>query len=417
VARDGLGGHGPLRLFPDIAFGTHGYPEKIARRLRAVNMTAWVAAPVAFVFALFQAADDFERLRLPVAINLVDAAIWACVPFLHRFGPTAGTLVLAGTAYVSNFALTALLGSGAGIHLYYIATAALAVLFLGVERIVLSLGVVIVAAVLFVAAHFLLPFNTELVPPETLIANFTISAIATLSILFGVVFYAVRQIGRAEAALEREYARSEALLTNILPPAVAARLKAGGPDVIADSYDESSILFADMAGFTARASETKPVHLVLFLNRVFSEFDRLVERYGLEKIKTTGDAYMVVSGVPEPRPDHAEALALLALDMREAVKAIADSSGRALAIRIGISSGPVVAGVVGTKKFFYDVWGDTVNVASRMESTGEAGKIQISKTTAEKLKNRFTLIERGEVEVKGKGKMRTWFLEGPASAA
>ena len=171
-----------------------------------------------------------------------------------------------------------------------------------------------------------------------------------------------------------------------------------------------------MAGFTARASNTQPVQLVLFLNRVFSAFDRLVERYGLEKIKTTGDAYMVVSGVPEPRADHAESLALLALDMCEAVKTIADAAGNALSIRIGISCGPVVAGVVGTKKFFYDVWGDTVNVASRMESTGEAGKIQVSSSARELLKERFELAERGEIDVRGKGKMRTWFLVGPKAA-
>jgi adenylate cyclase len=230
------------------------------------------------------------------------------------------------------------------------------------------------------------------------------------------VFYAVRAIARAEAAAEREFARSEALLTNILPPAIAARLKRANEPVIADSHAEASILFADLAGFTARAADTLPVKLVLFLNDLFTAFDQLVERYGLEKIKTTGDAYMVVSGVPAPRADHAEALARLALDMRAAVVRIAESSGRALSIRIGISSGPVVAGVVGTKKFFYDVWGDTVNVASRMESTGEPGKIQVSEATYVLLKDAFELEARGEIEVKGKGRMRTWFLTGPRAS-
>ncbi len=133
-----------------------------------------------------------------------------------------------------------------------------------------------------------------------------------------------------------------------------------------------------MAGFTAQASDTTPAELVQFLNRVFSDFDRLVERHGLEKIKTTGDAYMVVSGVPTARPDHAEALAVLALEMREAATEWRDGRGRRVPIRMGMSSGPVVAGVVGTRKFFYDVWGDAVNVAARMETTGAAGKIQVS---------------------------------------
>ena len=189
--------------------------------------------------------------------------------------------------------------------------------------------------------------------------------------------------------------------------------------MIADEYEEASILFADMAGFTARASDTAPDDLVQFLNRVFTDFDRLVERHGLEKIKTTGDAYMVVSGVPVPRPDHAEALAQLALEMRDAAKELRDPHGRGVPIRIGISSGPVVAGVVGTRKFFYDVWGDAVNVASRMETTGAVGKIHVSHETYERLKEDFVLEDCGEIEVRGKGRMRTWFLveQEPAAIA
>ncbi len=402
-----------MRFWPNIAFGTERYPEKIARRLRAVNITVFIAAPVAGAFAVFQALDDFRTLWILVAINGVDALVWGAIPFLHRYGPLAGPLALAGSVYASNFALAAALGSGSGIHLYYIAAAALSVLFFGVERVKLSAAVVTLGAILFVAAQLLLPFNTTLVPPATLIANFIVSAAVTIAVLFAVVFYAVRAIARAEAAAEREFARSEALLVNILPPAIAARLKQSKESVIADSHAEASILFADMAGFTARAADTLPVKLVLFLNDLFTAFDQLVERYGLEKIKTTGDAYMVVSGVPAPRADHAEALARLALDMRAAVTAIAASSGRALSIRIGISSGPVVAGVVGTKKFFYDVWGDTVNVASRMESTGEPGWIQVSEATYALIQDKFDLESRGEIEIKGKGKMRTWFLTGP----
>jgi adenylate cyclase len=406
-----------VRFWPGIAFGTEDYPEKIARRLRAVNITAWIGAPVAAAFALFQALDDWDRLKHVAGINALGAIGFAAVPLLHRFGPLAAPLTLAGAVYASNLALCALLGTESGIHLYYIATAALSVLFLGVERLALSIGVVTLAAILFVIVEFTLPGNTLLVPAMTLRMNFAVSAAVTVAILFAVVFYAVRQIGRAENALEREYARSEALLTNILPPAVAVRLKQGTERVIADSYPEASILFADMAGFTARASDALPVQLVLFLNDLFSAFDRLVERYGLEKIKTTGDAYMVVSGVPQPRPDHAETIARLALDMRDAVQAIAAATGRPLSIRIGISSGPVVAGVVGTKKFFYDVWGDAVNVASRMESTGIAGKIQVSEATYALIKDRFEFEARGEIEVRGKGTMRTWFLLGPKLAA
>ena len=406
-----------MRFWPGIAFGTEGYPEKIARRLRAVNITAWIGAPVAALFAVFQALDDWDRLKLLAGINALDALVWGAVPLLHRFGPLSAPLTLAFSVYASNFALTALLGTDSGIQLYYIATAALSVMFFGVERVALSVCVVAMAAILFVVVHFTLPSDTGMVPALTLRMNFVVSSAVTVAILFAVVFYQVRQIGRAETALEREYARSEGLLMNIIPPAVAARLKLGNEKVIADSYTDASILFADMTGFTARASDTLPVHLVLFLNDLFSAFDRLVERYGLEKIKTTGDAYMVVSGVPEPRPDHAEAIARLALDMRDAVKTIAETTGRELSIRLGISSGPVVAGVVGTKKFFYDVWGDTVNVASRMESTGVADRVQVSEATRTLLKDHFELEDRGEIEVRGKGKMHTWFIIAPKAAA
>jgi len=167
-----------------------------------------------------------------------------------------------------------------------------------------------------------------------------------------------------------------------------------------------------MVGFTSRASDTAPDELVKFLNGVFTRLDALVDLHGVEKIKTTGDAYMVVSGVPEPRRDHAEALADLALDMRNALAGLVDPKGRVVPVRIGIASGPVVAGVVGTRKFFYDVWGDAVNTALRMESTGEAGKVQLAPETKELLKDRFDLEERGLIAVPGKGQMRTWFLIG-----
>ncbi|MDA9408746.1 adenylate/guanylate cyclase domain-containing protein, partial [Bradyrhizobium sp. CCBAU 45384] len=186
---------------------------------------------------------------------------------------------------------------------------------------------------------------------------------------------------------------------------------------VADSYAEASILFADMASFTLRAADTTPEELVSFLNRVFSQLDGLVEQHELEKIKTSGDAYMVVGGVPAGRPDHLHALAGLALDMREALAGLVDGKGRAVPVRIGVATGPVVAGVVGTRKFFYDVWGDAVNVASRMESTGIPGQIQVTDKAYERLKDDFSFERRGPIDVKGKGEMQTWFLIGRKATA
>ena len=234
------------------------------------------------------------------------------------------------------------------------------------------------------------------------------------AILCAVVYYAVREADRAEAVAEREYARSEALLENILPASIASRLKDRTQAVIADRYDEASVLFADMAGFTARASDTTPDELVAFLNSVYTRLDRLVERSGLEKIKTTGDAYMVVSGVPTPRADHAARSPCSHSTSSRTI--VGDPQGRSVPLRIGMASGPVVAGVVGTRKFFYDVWGDAVNIASRMESTSEAGKIQLSEAVYRQLEAEFELEARGLIEIKGKGQMPTWFLVGQKAA-
>jgi adenylate cyclase len=243
-----------------------------------------------------------------------------------------------------------------------------------------------------------------------MLVSLTTNVTGSLAILFAIVFYAIRDAARAEAAAKREYDRSESLLTSILPRSVADRLKLAPGTILVDKYEQASVLFADMADFTARAGEVSPEHLVECLNRVFGEFDRLVARHGLEKIKTSGDAYMVVSGVPRSRRDHAELLADFAIDMRDAAKALPNSQGQPTTIRIGMASGPVVAGVIGTNKMFYDVWGDTVNVASRMETTAPQGQIQVSPESYRLLEDKFVLDKVGPLEIKGKGAMETWLL-------
>jgi PAS domain S-box-containing protein len=220
-------------------------------------------------------------------------------------------------------------------------------------------------------------------------------------------------IGQAELYKQARTAQeqSERLLLNILPEAIAQRLKQS-QQTIADSFEEVTVLFADIVGFTQLSSGIAPDKLVKQLNEIFSTFDRLTQKHGLEKIKTIGDAYMVVGGLPTPRPDHAEAIAQMALDMQQEIHHFTRANGEPLLIRIGINSGPVVAGVIGLNKFIYDLWGDTVNTASRMESQGIPGCIQVTATTYERLRERFVFEERGIVEVKGKGEMMTYFLKG-----
>ncbi|MDA0229417.1 MAG: adenylate/guanylate cyclase domain-containing protein [Proteobacteria bacterium] len=209
-----------------------------------------------------------------------------------------------------------------------------------------------------------------------------------------------------------ERAKADGLLLNILPRKTAQVLKSR-PGVIAEEYDDASVLFADIVDFTGYSSTVRPDQLVTKLNEIFFRFDELTIRHGLEKIKTIGDAYMVAGGVPEPRPDHAEAIANLALDMQSAISEIKKDSGEAFSLRIGIHSGPVVAGVIGKNKFAYDMWGDTVNVASRMESSGAADTIQVTETVYRALSDKYLFSANGTIEIKGKGKMDTYCLLGP----
>ena len=211
--------------------------------------------------------------------------------------------------------------------------------------------------------------------------------------------------------LAEEQEKSERLLLNILPEPIAQRLKQG-EKTIADSFSDVTVLFADLVGFTKISANLSPAELVELLNMIFSCFDELAEKYGLEKIKTIGDAYMVVGGLPTRRKDHAEAIAEMALDMLHKVKEIYSNQEKPLQIRIGINTGAVEAGVIGTKKFAYDLWGDTVNTAHRMESHGIPGMIQVTEDTYNCLANKYIFKERGMIEVKGKGMIRTYLLIG-----
>ncbi|GAB4533257.1 MAG: hypothetical protein Tsb0020_49210 [Haliangiales bacterium] len=222
----------------------------------------------------------------------------------------------------------------------------------------------------------------------------------------------VRELHEQHQLLAQSQQRSASLLRNILPDAVASRLLADG-GIIADRFTDVTVLFADIVGFTPLAAACSPIELVEILNDIVSEFDLLVERHGLEKIKTIGDAYMAAAGLPVPCENHAEVAAAMALDMLDVIEAWRAEHQVPLGLRIGMHSGPVVAGVIGTKKFSYDVWGDTVNVASRMESSGVPGRIQVTDETRRLLAPRFALEERGLIEVKGKGQIATWFLLPP----
>lgn len=243
---------------------------------------------------------------------------------------------------------------------------------------------------------------------------FAANILGVSAVTFLTIRYFVSEKNRTLALLEKEQQKTERLLLNVLPAEIAERLKGEGNMVLADAHEEVSVLFADVVGFTRLSQELPPEEMLGLLNDVFHYFDELVAHYDVEKIRTIGDNYMVAAGVPKPRTDHAQVLAQLALEMNDFVSALQEQMGHRLQFRIGINSGPVIAGVIGQTKFHYDIWGDAVNTASRMESHGEPGKIQITRETKALLDGDFVCRRRGLIEVKGKGKMETWFLEGTA---
>ncbi len=246
--------------------------------------------------------------------------------------------------------------------------------------------------------------NVQPLPNVAILTLFALNLAGTGQLTFLVISYFRAQRDAAER-------RSEKLLLNVLPEPIAARLKRG-EEPIADHHDDITVLFADLAGFTVRSAHETPAETVAVLNEVFSVFDGLVRRYGLEKIRTIGDSYMVAAGVPLARPDHAHAICAMALDVRREVARLNAAHDWDLSFRIGINSGPAVAGIVGREKFHYDLWGDTVNIASRMESHGLPDQIQVTEPVYERLKGDFAFERRGLIEVKGKGPTLTYFLVG-----
>ncbi|KUH65774.1 adenylate cyclase [Mycolicibacterium novocastrense] len=387
------------------------HAERSVRRRRVLDVTAMISAAISAFFGFQGLLVGVEVWWIPV-LSLVSAVAFATIPLLCRFGELVAPLVFFAVAYVTIAIQCIQLGTGSGLQFYFVVAAAIVVIILGIDHIVLASVLSALGAVTVVALEFFVPEDTGIQPDWARTTSFILTVATAWILVVATLWFALREIRRARLAMEAEYERSERLLANILPATIAERLKDPTRTVIADRYDDASILFADIAGYTERASDTNPCDLVRFLDRLYTDLDALVDRHGLEKVKTSGDSYMVVSGVPHPRPDHLEALACLALDMADAVADLRDPRGRKVPLRIGLAAGPVVAGVVGARKFFYDVWGDAVNVASRMETTDVEGRIQVPQDVYERLRSTFVLEPRGEVEVKGKGVMTTWYLVG-----
>jgi class 3 adenylate cyclase len=401
----------PLSLrFDDAALEARFREQYRASATRQVRVTLLVGSAlfVAFIFVDRWADPDLAlrawRVRAAVAAVFLVSFGLTFAPFW----PRVRGRVLWAAALVGGIGMCALIAiGGPWVELRWVG---LVLVVLGAATLLRLAfpAVVLLSAVFFAAWPVTLSVAGELTLDRTLGGWIALGSAYVIGLLAA---YTIERYARSgflyerEAAHERE--RSERLLLNILPAPIAERLKESeGP--IADHHAEATILFADIAGFTAMSTRMPADELVTMLNAVFTGFDQLARRHGVEKIKTIGDAYMAVAGLPEAVADHVERIADLALDM------LAHSS---LAIRIGIDTGPVVAGVIGESKFIYDLWGDAVTTASRMESHGVPGGIQVTEAVRNRLADRYDLVERGEIEVKGRGTMRTWLLEGRRDGA
>jgi adenylate cyclase len=352
----------------------------------------WLSAAIPFVYQLASAASiyTFARTRRFHLFRVSQLLMSLLLPFALQWS-------LGGFAASSAVALWAF-SCPVG-----------ALLFLGARQAVpwfLAFGALVAFSGLIDPA---LADGAPDIPEGIVISFFVLNFLGVCATAYVLLQYFVRARERALAELEVERAKSERLLLNVLPASVASRLKESD-EVIADGYGAATVLFADIVGFTPLAQELAPADAVVLLDRVFAGWDGLAGRYGVEKIKTIGDAYMVAAGLPSEREDHAEAIADMALEMGGEAERCAGESGLPLEVRIGIDTGPVVAGVIGRAKFTYDLWGDTVNTASRMESHGIAGAIQVTERAYERLRERYELRRRGTIEVKGKGAMTTYLL-------
>lgn len=355
----------------------------------------------------------------------------AAIPAVYQLTTVVGLVVLARTRRFDVFRTTQLLvmlvlpallqaslggfvaSSGMVLWAIFIPLAALALL--GIRRSLPWLAAFFVELAVLALLDPVLARDPADLPQGFMISFFVLNIIGVTVSAYVMLAYFVEQRARAHRALEAERERSERLLLNVLPQPIAERLKRG-TEVIAESYDAVSVLFADMVGCTERATVMAPDEVVVLLDRIFSAFDRLVDAEGVEKIKTIGDAYMVAGGLPEVRADHVQAVARTALAMRDEIAVVGQQTGQGwLDVRIGVDTGPVVAGVIGRRKFIYDLWGDTVNTASRMESHGLRGEIQITERVAAALGPEFGVRPRGTIEVKGKGPMVTYLLDRPSA--
>jgi guanylate cyclase len=365
-----------------LGAGPDDTPEERARA-GALILGSGLIVLVSFVWVgVYLAYDEPVAAAIPATYQVVTVVGWVALAATHRFDVFAASSGVVLWSSVAPLAALALLGLARALPWLVV--------------YLLELGFLLVVDPRIAA-------DVAALPDAIRRAFFALNAA-------GVALASFVMLGHFVQRFEAERRRSEALLRNVLPASIADRLK-DDPSVIAEHHPAVTVLFADLAGFTAHVADARPDDVVALLDEVFTRIDDLADREGLEKIKTIGDAYMLAGGVPEPRSDHAEAVARVAVGIVAAVAELRPAHPW-LRVRVGLESGPVIAGVIGRRKFIYDLWGDTVNIASRMESHGVPGEVQVGPGAAALLGEGWRLEPRGPIEIKGKGSMTTYLLRG-----
>ena len=377
--------------------------RRLTRRRRILNLVIAIAVMNCLFFVAMYSALDAGRYLIAIVANLLVATMFAATLLMRRIGPLPEALWFLLTTMIGMFVFAFLLGTASGSHLIILSAPGIAMVLIPYQDRIWAWGVLAVSWALFVTASRVLPTEPELIPmrPEEAEMIFFATSLITVFVVAVIVSRARSNAVMAETALDGAYRQSEALLENVMPVSIARRLKRG--ETVADSFADVTVLFADVVGFSTHARDHDPEVVVTALNQLFSLADRLAADHGCEKIKTIGDALMISAGLPEEQPDHAEACVRLAFDLREGAGRIT-LAGMPVTLRIGINSGPVVAGILGDRRFAYDLWGDTVNRAARLQERAAPGEIVLSGTTAGELpEDRWRLEELAPLELRNIG--------------
>lgn len=388
-----------------LRWGISGYPRVERRRLALTNLTGFLIAVCCLIYAICFALFDIRNLAWAVWVNLLCCLLFLLTPLWHRFGLLGSAAYLSILGYLTLFWFSRQFGVASGTHLNFLTAIAISAVVFGNRWSWLLTNIVLGWALHLFAHTYFQTGQVDSLQFDWLLRILYLNAVTTFVIVVScVVCYAFRIAAEAEE-------QTDSLLKNILPEQIATRLKQDPNQPIADRFAEASVLFADLADFTIILGQLEPEKMVRLLDEIFSRFDDLSELHRAEKIKTIGDAYMVVSGAPTPNETHAADLIRLAKAMLASLAEIESRHHLGLQIRIGIATGPITAGVIGRAKFAYDVWAPTVNLAARLQTSGEVGRIHVADETRRGVGTAFSFEPAETKELKGIGLRRTWFVK------